>query len=552
MSVALIENEYQRTSMPLWASPFEDVALGKWTGGERTSADDWSQVVDEARSLVEAHPKSSAMRARLAQAELAHGDSERAFEAATQAFELATPSDSAAVTAALRVARALGKWNEIDSGHLEAQVAQSLTGVLFAARAGDLGAAARWLGDKEDESSSAVRGWLELKRGNTRAAVRNLRRASHSAAPRASALVNLGYMHALSGSWRKAIRITAEALSLEPKNKAAALNMAGFLVTLGDTDGAVMVLREATRGFFDPDVEKSLIQLRFQTDGDHRKADGALSALSTRLRLSGRRDADVLSVEGLRVAIEHHVGKASSSDAGHRLLDLLEKHDYASLETAIAYSAYLNDQGEASGLEALIARLAAKGRSERELLGLRARLELLRFEFEAALKLSKDWDDAEPFNYGPTSLVTYLQCVFEGNYSGAVEYGTRRLRRQPMNEMLANNVAYAYASLGRVAAARRILPEVREDPTRRATLGLIRIKEDDQVRGAEEYEAAGALARGLGRPELAEAIAVRRSISLLEAGAEGERADVEGFLGSEPTNVYLRLLQYEAERVLVD
>jgi tetratricopeptide (TPR) repeat protein len=209
----------------------------------------------------------------------------------------------------------------------------------------------------------------------------------------------------------------------------------------------------------------------------------------------------------------------------------------------------LHDASEIGEVEHLLAELGARGHDETELLGIRVREHLLRFEFEDALEKAREWDRAEPFHYGPSSLITYLQCVYRADFEDAVKYGAARLKRQPKNEMLANNVAYALANLGRTSAAQRLLPNAAEDPTQMATLGLILLKEGRYEEGAATYEKAVALARQLKRPSLADAIAVKKSVSLLAAGDEDEREFVSAFESEDPTDFRLRLLQVEASRL---
>lgn len=70
--------------------------------------------------------------------------------------------------------------------------------------------------------------------------------------------------------------------------------------------------------------------------------------------------------------------------------------------------------------------------------------------------------------------------------------------------------------------------------------------------GAETYTKSIELAHRLKRETLADAISIRRSISLLAAGREGEREVVSAFERASQSDVTLKLLQYEARRVLSD
>lgn len=442
MSVGLLEAEYQQTTKPTWTSPVEDVGWEQpWRDVEQTESGS-AAIALEARALAEAHPESAAMWARLAQAELAAGEAEHSLDAAQHVFSVAEPSDVPALMSAVRVIRALDKWDEIGPSLLERSDIHSGTLALLAARSGNVESATQWLVDHEHDSAPAVRGWLELRRGDSQAALRHLRRASRSTVPQASSLVNLGYAYARQGSWRKAIRVTSEALLRDPTSKVASLNLAGFLMTLGDADAAIDVLKSAGARGFDPDIQEAVVRFRLHRDKDPQKADRALVQLIRRLRVQGE-TGRIPAVEGLRALIQFQYGFLDHEEVTRTLRRLLDSYDFSDVGTAVAYAGFLNDASETGEIGRILAELRSRGCDENELLGIQVREKLLKFEFEEALSDAREWDRLEPFHQAPPSLITYLQCIYRADFEDVVVYGTASLKRQPGNEMLANNVAYA-------------------------------------------------------------------------------------------------------------
>ena len=83
-----------------------------------------------------------------------------------------------------------------------------------------------------------------------------------------------------------------------------------------------------------------------------------------------------------------------------------------------------------------------------------------------------------------------------------------------------------------------------------ATMGLILVKEGRTDDGAETYVKAAELARRLKKEALADAIAIKKSIILLAAGRDDQRKVVSAFERESTSDMLMKLLQYEASRVL--
>ena len=113
-------------------------------------------------------------------------------------------------------------------------------------------------------------------------------------------------------------------------------------------------------------------------------------------------------------------------------------------------------------------------------------------------------------------MTTYLLTVNQ-SFEEAVRIGRAAMGRHPCDTTLANNVAYAFAMLGRANDARRVLP-TSDRPMLKATAALIDIAAGAISEGIAGYEEAAVLAEQDGERVLAALIRLHLALALTRFG----------------------------------
>jgi Tfp pilus assembly protein PilF len=177
-----------------------------------------------------------------------------------------------------------------------------------------------------------------------------------------------------------------------------------------------------------------------------------------------------------------------------------------------------------------------------------------------ALRASHAWLEDEPFSARPAMLGSAIAASAIENFDEAAEIARRGLVSNPDDPGLANNLAFALASGGKVEEAARILASIGTEPVPSqlvaltATSGLIAFRSGDRATGRSKYLKAIKLAKE-NQLSLHEALA---SIYLARETARSGADDVEEMLKhvkeslpkiSVPSiNVALRKLNQELQK----
>lgn len=481
-------------------------------------------ILDQATSLVERHPDSSAALARLAHAELAMARRTDAGRTARRALDLAViQGDVSAIVAAALVLTAIG-----EAGSAE----EALIGVggrsfpaLFARLAierGDWNVALARLSDSTDAATLGLRGWVYLQLGRYAHAIKDLRLALLEGPPSPDLYINLGYAHGALGSLRKAISATRTAVSLSPANRTAAFNLVAFYSILGDKSAALHVL-SGLQGHRPNELPVYLavaeVYARF---GDYVEAERELRKAKSERAAWAASPEDRAALKANLVAVECCLGKIAIDEGRRRIRRTLEDSEYRDLAIARIYAGWCKKTTDADDLESLLRELGRRHNSV-NLTSFRVQLAFLRGDFDDALRGARVWAANDPFDAGAAATLTYLLVEVERAYDEAVREGQAALHRLPGNALLRNNVAYSLILGGRLSEARRIVSDPRTQEGHDvlvATRGLLALKEGNIDEGLALYETAASQAVAHGDENLAGLIRYRLAIEAFRVGVK--------------------------------
>jgi tetratricopeptide (TPR) repeat protein len=128
--------------------------------------------------------------------------------------------------------------------------------------------------------------------------------------------------------------------------------------------------------------------------------------------------------------------------------------------------------------------------------------------WSAAVDATLRWRSDEPFSRRPYYVGTFLAAAPLGDFDLCIRIGEQGLVANPTDATLRNNLAFAYASLGRINEATNILSRVRladlgneEKMACVATWGLVSYRLGRFDEGKKIYEIAMGIARALRQPE---------------------------------------------------
>lgn len=471
-------------------------------------------VLESARALADQYPESAVALARLAQSEISYGHRVSAKEAALRSLDHAGGEEYGPIAASLRILTELGEGERAYGLVHTWNLPPSMLATVLAVAQTEVEIAENSLSGAEDTISKSVLGWIRLKQNDFSRAIASLRSAARSRNAPSSVYVNLGYAYAGIGSWERAIRVTRRALELNPDDRIAITNLAGFLVAVSRSEDALRVLREFN------DIHRDLSTIRRQVDVElqitHDKVAAKKKLLDIR-RVQSWRDASELEIAELEADIamlQRELGEISRREAIDELTTLVQRTNYESEWIGRLVSSLLMDPSDAPLLSEIVDRMSI---TDERKLPLSTRLAQLSGRFDAAIELARQWVHAFPFDPGAPTELTYMLCDYTGDYEGAILAGREGLKRGPTFLPLINNLAYALASSGRTKEAKRVLVVTKEYPASLATRGLIELMEGRREDGDALYEMAAAVASAED-PELEDLIRSRWLIALTQAG----------------------------------
>jgi tetratricopeptide (TPR) repeat protein len=169
--------------------------------------------------------------------------------------------------------------------------------------------------------------------------------------------------------------------------------------------------------------------------------------------------------------------------------------------------------------------------------------------WSAAVDATLSWRSDEPFSRRPYYLGTFLAAAPLGDFELSVRIGEQGLAINSNDATLRNNLAFAYASLGKVNEATNVLSRVRlpdladeEKMACVATWGLICFRLGKFDEGRKTYEIAMDIARALRQPEseaLAATYLAREEVLAQQSDADNVYTRASKLLKKSP-KPYLR------------
>lgn len=297
------------------------------------------------------------------------------------------------------------------------------------------------------------------------------------------AWVDLALAHTIQGLAHRAEQEIRFALQLAPDNRFVLRSAACLLVHLERPDEANDVLHASPRLKHDPwlmAAELSTAQLAYGR---------------TRNALRGR-EMIAHSEFGPR-ALSELISELATTElqSGHdrRARALFRQSFEDPTENAVAQAA---SWSERSNVQLEPELLAIDGVFEA-----RALESARTGDWAQATREAASWHRDQPFSLEPFRFASYTSSLGAGEFARAAEIAQAGLRLHPNDPMLRNNAAYALASMGRPAEARRLAETpanftTPEDFVALATAGLISFRELDTDDGVAKYQMA---VRGLNR-----------------------------------------------------
>jgi tetratricopeptide (TPR) repeat protein len=321
--------------------------------------------------------------------------------------------------------------------------------------------------------------------------IRTLRHRLRDEPRNTVAYVDLARAYTLLDHRSQARRSIEMALKLSPENRFVLRSAARFYIHSGDLDTAHKLLRRAEATKFDPWLLAAEISVasaaehpaRFAKTGLRLLADDAhaplevnelASALATLEMESGKsRDARKLFRRALISPTENSVAQIEWASRRIAGLDFVNSADFENVPRIYEARAW-------------------------EHLGIG--------EWDKALKNAWNWFYDQPFSSRPADLGSYIASALLGDYRQGAELAKGGLVANPHDPTLLNNLAFCYASSGRVKEAAEVfgridllnLPAKLQVPVT-ATSGLIAFRSGRVAEGRAKYLKAIELAERGGK-----------------------------------------------------
>ena len=460
-----------------------------------------------AERLVTKYPSSPTAIARLARDQLERGDIAQAVATAKQVATTGLYSDKSALVVALGVLLVAGDVadatslldNWADALHRIAGASLPAIATLVAAnlkfRRGEVEAALEMLkaGEQPIASFAAARGSVLLSAQRYDAALHELRTAITTGPPTVPVYTNLGYLMALRGAMRKAIRATQVATHLAPGDKIANINLANFFLVRGDWQHANDVLDRLSV------LHPRDYQVAACRAGAYMRAGKLPKALSTLTKAlshdvpPGPQSVPQSDLRALAEIVRRRLGRIDDQTLRHRLTNLFRATDPPSPSIALNLAFMTNDSSQLPTLRDALRRL--EHLTSGETVGVEMQVAILEGRFGDASRLSRNWLSLQPFNSSAAASLTYLVGMAEGRLAEAARIGESAMHRVPREPILANNVAFAKVLLGDIGGATAALISDVATPFPTATAALIALAKGDDENSEELYRRAISLVR---------------------------------------------------------
>jgi len=495
------------------ARPGDDGAPLLSTAGNRrpTSSQDLlteARYIDAQRSRDRALRRVKTMRsstnvAALAQTHATLGENEASNAAAREALDLSLRprQGSAEVTdpASARIAaEVLMRCGHADYAyealrHVPLSASMSVTFALLANALGKIPEAEEALASHDGPLVDSFRGYLYALTGSWQEAVRHLRDAVSKEPDDADALLNLSIALWHLGSMTKATRVALRAARTAPGRQDISLHYLELLLAQGATNRLNAEIASLKKAGVIDDARFLVFQVRaLLAIGEKAKA----ITLLDRAVAAAKREGDRLTegtAAGNLVLLRYESGRLSRDQASQRLTALMGEF-FGNDAIAVNFAEIARSKSEAASLREALERLGEVTTPIRRAY-LKHQLAVLEGDTDAAGSAAAEWFELERDNPMAATAAVIAVGIGQGRWNEAVAVADYALSKFPHDRALVNNSAYVLAMNGRAEEAIALLePIAGDDFVLIATLGLAYLAYGDLDRGMRLYREAADMA----------------------------------------------------------
>jgi tetratricopeptide (TPR) repeat protein len=452
----------------------------------------------QARELAASSGDSPMARSRLAQAAMAVGKRDEATKLALESLKLSEKNpDSPATFAAARILMANELFEEAEQALRTLAPSGPLT-VLYAtlaAQRDDLDTAFSRLNDESSIDAWDLRGWIALRNRHFDQAVRFYRRAMRKGDPSPVLLTNLGLAHAALGSPDKAIAETRQALARGPiQRQRVAFNLIAFLFSTGNFEDGFRELRRLQTDY-PTDIEPVFAEAHWALAvGDAERAERRLRHARTSLWAYATEIQQAELLANLTY-LRRYQGAISSAQAANEVVAQMCKIGWKSTRL-VSMIPILLDRYSDFRRFAEVRGEVSRANPGMTFHALDFHAAVLGDRLKEASKVALAWERDALFAPEAASSALFTLTQIEDRFEDAIKLGQAALKRMPAATVVANNLAYSLALVGKPEQAKRLLPPEEDGSLYHlATGGLIAAARGDLAEALRLYDQAEEVAK---------------------------------------------------------
>lgn len=289
---------------------------------------------------------------------------------------------------------------------------------------------------------------------------------------------DLGYYYTVLGQYKKAKKCYKAAIALNSNNKFIIRSASRFFLHTENPEEGLYLIRKSPNIKNDPGLISAEIAFSEILEIKSKFIDHGILLIKN--RNIGELEKNELFAQ--LATIEFSYGKKG------RGKKYVESSLYAPNENILAQFEYLSksykiDDNFSSDQYDVLCKHEAETRKY-----------FYNENYKKSLESALKWIDFQPFSSHPAIMGSYISAVALENHKKAIDIAKRALKNSPRENMLLNNLAYSYASVGRVEDALKTLKRINLfslEPYEKyaviATIGLTEINRNNLEVGKKYY-----------------------------------------------------------------
>lgn len=363
----------------------------------------------------------------------------------------------------------------------------------------------------DNPSAYMLKAIFHLATQQVEKAVGDFRKAARLDIRQAQIHNGLGVCYAILSSHKKAIRSFQAALTIDPDNREATLNLARAYEQAGQLIMTIELLTKyVERHETDWEAQDLLAKALFLS-GDYKKSLSHLLLIEKHAMIENWKKVDLISLYnnlGLVYAREGKIDKARETYERCLALEADEPLVYYN------FVMFLLDRKHWKRADEIIHQMQQKFPDDSRVTLLKGRYFYEHGRFDDAVDYLQ-----QAIQFRPDEIIAYcllgdILSEIQGNYRASIAMLEQALDHNPNNAILLNNLAYNYLMVDELEKARRVLDRANEQDSPiflTATRGLLLLKEDNLKEGQRLYNKAASLAKN---EELRRMIHQKKSIEI--------------------------------------